>query len=344
MLQTAPISWDREAEYRLPVSVVARGDGPPLPRRSLAAARPPGVRRPACLQGRARSANARGRRSSDLLGAGAMSDDVSPADRRRRALRGLRAVALPPVVAEEPAALHVRRRLSGGLRALELRRCKRQVLLEGEPRPRVEIEMRFLHVVHRQCCGRAARDRCGTSSSRSSTSDGERVRLLGSRPSSARSASERRSRSRPASGVEPVEGGAIRALLGARCDGELSRRARAVCARVSTRVTGRGRQHDPVGLAPRASEAHAARTFCSAHVVLRARTAPSSRRPTRPSVRGATAEPARATGLWPVLVGARRRPHTMLASPIILSDYPRRSRPRAPATSSTAARSTRCSS
>ena len=41
MLQTARISWDREAEYRLPRGVVARGDGPPLPGRGLAAAGAP---------------------------------------------------------------------------------------------------------------------------------------------------------------------------------------------------------------------------------------------------------------------------------------------------------------
>ncbi|MBL1087878.1 MULTISPECIES: hypothetical protein [Streptomyces] len=55
-------------------------------------------------------------------------------------------------------------------------------------------------------------------------------------------------------------------------------------------------------------------------------------------------------GTWPVLIGdgpeADRDPHrspTVLSSPVALSDFPR-SRRRAPATSSTAARSTTSSS
>ena len=48
----------------------------------------------------------------------------------------------------------------------------------------------------------------------------------------------------------------------------------------------------------------------------------------------------RNVGAWPVLVGDEGQTDTMLSSPIILYDYPEIA-PRAPATSSTAPRSTR---
>ena len=93
---------------------VARDDGHLLPGQRLAAART--ARRSTGCTPTARSTRSRaGSTPLDALlldgAGGAVGVDELQPDRGRRAVRGLRAVALPPVGDQEPAALDVRRRL-----------------------------------------------------------------------------------------------------------------------------------------------------------------------------------------------------------------------------------------
>jgi hypothetical protein len=66
-----------------------------------------------------------------------------------------------------------------------------------------------------------------------------------------------------------------------------------------------------------------ARTFCSAHAVLRADGAQFVSLTDPPEALRPAAERCRNDGVWPVLVGEPGERHTVLASPIILEDYPR---------------------
>ena len=104
--------WEQEAEYRLPVAVWTGDDG-----RATSPARPgcgcakDAFDRLAAYKARARAADLgrRGRRAAGREDA--VSVDPVRRDRRRGPLRGLRAVAVPALGAEEPAPLDVRRRL-----------------------------------------------------------------------------------------------------------------------------------------------------------------------------------------------------------------------------------------
>jgi hypothetical protein len=65
------------------------------------------------------------------------------------------------------------------------------------------------------------------------------------------------------------------------------------------------------------------RTFCSTHVILRARNGEFVSATDPPAELRAAVEACRNEGTWPVLVGEPGERHTMLSSPIILEEYPR---------------------
>ena len=120
-----PVPWDREAAYRLPVARLARRHGPVLPRQRLGAG-PSRHPRPApAVQGRASAADVGpGDRAAPEAGRGSRHDRPSARRRsvrggrcggRRGALRGVRAVPVPGVGAEEPGALAVRRARPAGV-------------------------------------------------------------------------------------------------------------------------------------------------------------------------------------------------------------------------------------
>ena len=63
-------------------------------------------------------------------------------------------------------------------------------------------------------------------------------------------------------------------------------------------------------------------TFCSAHTILRARHGRFVSQTDPPAPVRAEAEGCNNVGTWPVLVGSEGERHTVLSSPIILPDYP----------------------
>jgi hydrogenase maturation protease len=115
-------------------------------------------------------------------------------------------------------------------------------------------------------------------------------------------------------GVEEVEGGSVvRRWEG--LEGELR------CTREPGRVSVELINTTPWGGGARDEVLR--RTFCSAHVVLRARgCAFVSQQDPPEHLRAATAA-LRSEGLWPVLVGEPGSRDTVLASPFILEDHPR---------------------
>jgi hypothetical protein len=119
--------------------------------------------------------------------------------------------------------------------------------------------------------------------------------------------------------VQPVEGGAL-VRSWQRLEGRVEAQAEPLDERLH-RVRVRIANESAWPGADR--EAAVRRTFLSAHAVLRARQGAlvSSTDPPEP-LRAAAATLAN-DGLWPVLVGEEGERGTMLASPIILSDYAR---------------------
>ena len=111
-LQTVRLSWEKEARVRAAGAGVEGDDGPALQRHGLAAAAQ-GELRPAVGVQVAQRAGHLGRHARRAAGA---ADGPGPRHRRRRAVRGLRAVALHALGAEEPAPLDLRRRVPAGAR------------------------------------------------------------------------------------------------------------------------------------------------------------------------------------------------------------------------------------
>jgi hypothetical protein len=74
--------------------------------------------------------------------------------------------------------------------------------------------------------------------------------------------------------------------------------------------------------APGSREAALRQTFCSTHTVLRLRNGALVSLTDPPASLRAEAERCENVGTWPVLVGAEDERDTMLSSPIILPDYP----------------------
>jgi hypothetical protein len=188
-----------------------------------------------------------------------------------------------------------------------------QVLVRG--RPAVEASARFLHVVERQVL------RDGVEPVDELECDGERhvsweeatEREISTRAQHADIAIE------GGSAREPIAGGAIErrwrplhgslAVASEELGGDVHRLT--VTIRNETSWTGSDR------------EDALRQTFCSTHVVLRARGGEFVSLTDPPAELADAAAACHNTGGWPVLVGEEGDRTTMLCSPIILPDYPR---------------------
>ncbi|MFL5887948.1 MAG: hypothetical protein ACJ76M_02575 [Solirubrobacteraceae bacterium] len=192
-------------------------------------------------------------------------------------------------------------------------RMQAQVLVRG--RPAVEASARFLHVVERQVL------RDGVEPVDELECDGERhvsweeatEREISTRAQHADIAIE------GGSAREPIAGGAIErrwrplhgslAVASEELGGDVHRLT--VTIRNETSWTGSDR------------EDALRQTFCSTHVVLRARGGEFVSLTDPPAELAGAAAACHNTGGWPVLVGEEGDRTTMLCSPIILPDYPR---------------------
>lgn len=190
-----------------------------------------------------------------------------------------------------------------------------QVLLEGGEDAEVEVRVRFLHVVLRQVLkiGQAP----------ATLRPVEELEVDGERWVSWDEAIEREIAPGPirvpaGEQVEEVTGGAIcrswRAL-----EGEVTV-ARELLRPGLSRLTVRVVNTTP--WTGHAREDVLRQTFCSTHAVLCAREGSWVSLTDPPEALRAQAEACECSGAWPVLVGKEGDRATMLASPIILCDYP----------------------
>jgi hypothetical protein len=190
-----------------------------------------------------------------------------------------------------------------------------QVLLEGGEDADVEVQVRFLHMVRRQVLK--------ASGSPLAFVPVEELEVGGERWVTWEEAVEREVEPGPIrvpSGeeLEEISGGAIRrswqALEGeVIVAGEVVRPGLlrlTICVANTTPWSGQDRQ-DALR-----------RTFCSTHFVLRAHDGAWVSLTDPPEALSSEAEACENAGVWPVLVGEEDDRRTMLASPIILSDYP----------------------
>jgi hypothetical protein len=170
-----------------------------------------------------------------------------------------------------------------------------QVLVEGDPA--VEVTVRFLHVVRRQLMA-----------------DGRPVDELvvdGERLVSWEEATERELGAGPfeiAAG-QSDEGSVVRSWRGLGGSVDVATEDLGGVHRVTVRVS------NTSACQPATREDALAHTLCSCHAVLRA--------PAGAFVSATDAADCVNDGVWPVLVGEPPDRSTMLASPIILEDYPR---------------------
>jgi hypothetical protein len=214
-----------------------------------------------------------------------------------------------------------------------------QVLLEGGEDVEVETRVRFLHVVERQvlecrvprashlppATGRHPADDVSSSASAPSASavPVDELEVDGERWVSWEEAVEREVapgsiRIPAGERLEEIPGGAIRrswrALTGAVA---LTREPlRRGLWRVTVRVT------NTTPWSGVAREEALRQTFCSTHVVLRARGGAWVSMTDPPAALRAETDACECSGVWPVLVGEAGDRATMLAAPIILPDYP----------------------
>jgi hypothetical protein len=192
-----------------------------------------------------------------------------------------------------------------------------ECLLEGQS-PEVDVDVRFLHTLHRQAAAGDARrpvDELDGYLTWDETTE-RTVRLSGIRPGQARS------------GAVAVAAGETIELLR---DGALVRTWEALDGRLEARLDrlGAGLHRARVVLRNTSTwptverDGAIRRSMLSAHAVLRVRSGAFVSATDPPEdLRAATAG-LRNDGLWPVLVGEEGARETMLASPIILSDYAR---------------------
>ena len=191
-----------------------------------------------------------------------------------------------------------------------------QVLMEGGPEARLEVRVRFLHVVRRQL-----------------HRGGEPVDELmvgGERHLSWEEATEREVTAEGLEARVPIAMAAGREeeRLG---DGAIVRTWHGLAGEVAIgaqpvgdgayRLTVRIENSTPFAGGTR--EAALERTFCSTHTILRVRHAALVSAVDPPEALRAEVEACRNEGAWPVLVGEPGERHTMLSSPIILDEYPR---------------------
>jgi len=190
-----------------------------------------------------------------------------------------------------------------------------ECLLEGVDAP-VDVGVRFLHVVHRQAAGGEALEPVDEIAGRLTWDETtERaVELLGVRDDASAAIDVP-----PGREVELVDGGAL-----VRTWEQLEGRVDATIEPLEDgvhRVRVAIRNDSPWSELDRDSAVR--RTFLSAHVVLRARAGKLVSAIDPPASLGMATAALRNDGLWPVLVGEEGSRDTVLASPIILSDYPK---------------------
>jgi len=190
-----------------------------------------------------------------------------------------------------------------------------QVLLEGGEDADVEVRVRFLHMVRRQVLKAGG--------SPLALEPVEELEVDGERWVTWDEAVEREIEPGPirvpaGEEVEEISGGAIRCSWQA-LEGEVTVAREVVCPGLS-RLTIRGANTTPWSGQDRQDALR--RTFCSTHIVLRAHNGAWISLTDPPEALRSEAEACENSGLWPVLVGEEDDRGTMLASPIILSDYP----------------------
>jgi hypothetical protein len=190
-----------------------------------------------------------------------------------------------------------------------------EVLLEGEEEAEVEVRVRFLHVVQRQVLKRE--------SSSGYFEPVEELEVDGQRWVSWEEVVEREIGPGPiwvpaGEELQEMSGGAIRRSWQA-LEGEVTV-AREVVGPGLLRLRVHVANATPWAGSTRESALH--QTFCSTHAVLRTRNGAWVSLSDPPEALRPQAEACENSGVWPVLVGEAGDRSTVLASPIILSDYP----------------------
>jgi hypothetical protein len=200
--------------------------------------------------------------------------------------------------------------------AWEDRSCMQaQVLLEGSADAELEIRVRFLQVVERQVL-KAGSPGEPLEPVDELVTDGER--WISWEEAVEREVAPGPIRLPAGEELEKLPGGALRRSWSA-LEGDVSL-ARELVRPGLSRITVRVVNTCPWAGTTRAQALR--QTFCSAHAVLHAH-AGAWVSPTDPpaGLRG-EAQACENSGVWPVLVGAEGDRSTMLASPIVLCDYP----------------------
>ena len=212
-------------------------------------------------------------------------------------------------------------------------RMRTEVLLEGESDARVDVRVRFLHIVERSV-GRAAGGRLECV---------DELTVAGTRHLSWSEATEREVvvEGVPLAALEsplrvPIEvaaGSEREELLepsGERAGAVVrSWRGLSGSVEIAARGLGPGLARLSVEIANTSSfeggdrEQALQQAFCSTHTVIQAEGAALVSQTDPPERLAADAERCVNTGTWPVLVGEPGELHTILSSPIILEDYPR---------------------
>lgn len=203
-----------------------------------------------------------------------------------------------------------------------------QCLVEGTETARVEVAVRFLHVVRRQALdaqGRRVEELTTADGARHLTWDEAAEREIALPPTPLRRLEGRRGMRLPISvsagaAREPLDGGAL-VRTWERLEGVVELHSEPFFDTSLHRLTVRIANTTPWhGGAREAALCHA---LCSTHTILRvaggafvSQTDPPRR------LRGESAA-CENEGTWPVLVGEEGARDTLLSSPIILSDYPR---------------------
>lgn len=190
-----------------------------------------------------------------------------------------------------------------------------QALLEGDEDAEVDVRVRFLHVVRRQVL------KIGPSFT--TPEPVEELEINGERWVSWDEAVEREIGPGPirvavGEQVEGISGGAIRRSWRALA-GEVTvarELVRPGLSRLTLRIL------NTTQWAGRTREDALRQTFCSTHAVLRVRDGAWVSLTDSPDALSAEAAACECCGAWPVLVGEAGDRGTLLASPIILCDYP----------------------
>jgi hypothetical protein len=190
-----------------------------------------------------------------------------------------------------------------------------QVLLEGDGDAEVDVRVRFLHVIRRQVL------KIGSPSAPAEPV--EELEVDGERWVSWDEAVEREIAPGPirvpaGEQIEDISGGAIRRSWRPLAGEVTVAREPVRCglSRLTVRIV------NTTPWTGRTREDALRQTFCSTHAVLRVRDGSWVSLADPPAALRAEAETCECAGAWPVLVGEEGDHGTMLASPIILCDYP----------------------